>query len=90
MVKRWMIWLVAIFMVCESGISYGACEVGHWVSEKIGSGEIIRLEDGSLWEIDSIDRIDTSLWLPTDNIIICDDQLINSDSGDKVGATPLR
>jgi len=31
---------------------------------------MIRLEDGSLWEISPLDRIDTSLWLPVDGIII--------------------
>ena len=42
----------------------------HWVQETIGSGAFIRLEDNSLWEISPIDRINTILWLPIDNVIV--------------------
>jgi len=51
---------------------------------------VVVLEDNSVWEIDSIDRIDSTLWLPIENIVVCDDELINSDTGDKVSATQLR
>ena len=59
--------------------------------EKIGNGEMIKLEDGSLWKIDHVDRIDTMLWLITESITVVEDAggytLINTDTGDKVGAT---
>lgn len=42
----------------------------HWVQETIDGGAFIRLEDNSLWEISPIDRINTMLWLPIDNIIV--------------------
>ena len=42
----------------------------HWVTETIGSGAFIRLEDDSLWEISPIDRINTMLWLPIDYVIV--------------------
>ena len=42
----------------------------HWVQETIDSGAFIRLEDNSLWEISPIDRINTILWLPIDNVIV--------------------
>ena len=42
----------------------------HWVQETTGSGSLIRLEDNSLWEISPIDRINTILWLPLDNVIV--------------------
>ena len=31
---------------------------GHWIDKNIGRGEFIVLEDGSLWEIDRLDRVD--------------------------------
>jgi len=48
------------------------------------------LEDGSVWEIDEVDRIDTRLWLPTTNITACDDKLINIDDKEVVDAKRLR
>jgi hypothetical protein len=42
----------------------------HWVSEKIDSGALIKLEDGSVWQISPIDKINTILWLPTDNVVV--------------------
>lgn len=42
----------------------------HWVQETIDSGAFVRLQDSSLWEISPIDRINTMLWLPIDDIIV--------------------
>jgi hypothetical protein len=53
-------------------------------------GTIVKLEDGSLWEIDSVDRIDTMLWLPTTDVTVCDDKLINTEDNETVGARRLR
>lgn len=48
---------------------------GHWVSENM-NGEFIKLEDGSLWEIDSYYRVDTTLWLVTDDIVVKEHKLV--------------
>jgi hypothetical protein len=66
------------------------CEDGHWVQSKASDGEIIVLEDGSVWEIDVVDRLETFLWLPTEAVAICGQRLINTDTGDVVSATRLR
>jgi hypothetical protein len=50
--------------------TYGGSSGGHWIKSKADNGAIIVLEDGSMWEVNSIDRIDTSLWLPVDNITV--------------------
>lgn len=42
----------------------------HWVREKIDNGALIKLEDGSLWQISPFDRINTMLWLPIDDVIV--------------------
>jgi len=35
---------------------------GHWIKSTASNGALVTLEDGSLWDINSIDRIDTMLW----------------------------
>ena len=63
----------------------------EFISSKTSDGSVLVLSDGSVWEIDSIDRIDTMLWLPTDDVLVCDDSyIVNKDSGEKVGATRLK
>lgn len=78
------------------GPEYPAVGDGHWVREKIGRGEYIILEDGSLWEISRLDRIDTALWLTTESIVVLENssgllpyKLINTDTEDVVEAKYL-
>jgi hypothetical protein len=66
------------------------CEGGHWIQSVLDSGRVIRLEDGSLWQVDSIDRITSSIWLPVSNIIICGNRLINEDDKEAVNAQRIR
>lgn len=65
---------------------------GHWIRSKADNGALLTLEDGSIWEISSIDRIDTSLWLPVTNITVLRATspvgdykytLLNTDDGEK-------
>lgn len=42
----------------------GECETGHWIESIDGDGEIIKLEDGSLWRVDDVDTVTTMIWLP--------------------------
>ena len=66
------------------------CESGHWIQEVLSNGEIIILEDGSVWRVDSVDTIDSALWLPISDIIACDDKLINTDDNESVDAIRIR
>ena len=77
---------------------YAGLGSGHWVREKVDGGEIIILEDGSMWEISSIDRIYTRLWLRITNITVLEASdpvgpyrywLINTDDGERVLAKYL-
>jgi hypothetical protein len=45
---------------------------------------------GSVWEIAAVDTVDSMLWLPTTNIIACDDKLINTEDNETVEATRLK
>ncbi|MDX9834326.1 MAG: hypothetical protein RBT36_03830 [Desulfobulbus sp.] len=67
-----------------------ACEDGHWIESVTSDGRIVILEDGSVWEVDPIDRIDSMLWLPVSEIVACDDKLINTDDGETVDALRIR
>ena len=66
------------------------CQSGHWVESVSDDGEIIKLEDGSIWEVDAADAVDSALWLPTTEIVACDGKLINTDDNEKVAATRIR
>ena len=68
----------------------GGCESGHWIESVSDDGEIVKLEDGSIWEVDAADTVDSALWLPTTEIIACDGKLINTDDNEKVAATRIR
>jgi hypothetical protein len=62
------------------------CEDGHWIDAVLDDGRLIRLEDGSLWQVDPIDIVTSSIWLPVSNIIICGNRLINEDDNETVHA----
>jgi hypothetical protein len=66
-----------------------ACEDDHWIKSITLDGAVVILEDGSVWEVDSLDQIDSQLWLSTENIVACDDKLINTDEDQAVGATKI-
>src|SRR5262249_2966163 len=38
-----------------------SCEAGHWIESVAADGQIIKLEDGSIWEVDAADVIDSAL-----------------------------
>jgi hypothetical protein len=77
---------------------YSGGSSGHWIQENIDSGSMMILEDGSIWKIDPLDKIDAMLWLPISNITIVNSDngspgydylLINIDDGEKVHAKYL-
>jgi hypothetical protein len=63
---------------------------GHWIEAVLDDGCLIRLEDGSLWQVDPIDTITSFIWLPVSNIIVCGNRLINEDDDETVHARRLR
>ncbi|AHY53333.1 hypothetical protein [Bradyrhizobium japonicum] len=67
-----------------------ACDDGHWIQEVLADGQILKLEDGSMWKIDPTDTPTSSLWLAVSNVIVCDDEIVNVDDGEKVQVTRIR
>jgi hypothetical protein len=66
------------------------CEAGHWIDSVAADGGIIKLEDGSIWEVDAVDVIYSMLWLPITDIVVCGDKLINTDDNETVAARRIR
>jgi hypothetical protein len=79
----------ALTLAVFSAPAFAGCENGHWVKSVSSNGEIVILEDGSVWQVDSVDAIDSALWLPTTNIVACDDKLVNTDDGETVEAVKI-
>lgn len=50
--------------------AYRGSATGHWVRSKDNRGNIITLEDGSVWEISATSRFDTLLWMTMDEITV--------------------
>ena len=76
-----------------SGLTYYTLGSGHWVSKNIESGKYIKLEDGSLWEISPLDKINTILWLILDDITVTESSnllypylLVNTDDNETAEA----
>ena len=81
-----------------TGDDYTGAGGGHWINEVSNNGGIVTLEDGSLWQINAADRVDTALWLPTTNIMVLESRspvgdykyiLVNKDDGEKALAKYL-
>jgi hypothetical protein len=66
------------------------CDSGHWINSVSDDGDIIKLEDGSIWKVDSVDTIISTLWLPVTDVIVCDDKIINTDDNESVSVTKLK
>jgi hypothetical protein len=75
--------------VTHSSPQSGGCESGHWIDSIEGDGKIIKLEDGSLWEVNDIDIVTTSIWLPVSNVIVCGRKMVNVDDKESAEVTPI-
>jgi hypothetical protein len=81
----------ATLMIAVSTAAFASCEEDS-ISSVSRNGEIIVTLDGKVFQVDMLDRIDSSLWLVADEILICDDEIIiNKDqSSEKVEVRRLR
>jgi hypothetical protein len=67
-----------------------ACEGSHWIEEVLADGQILKLEDGTLWKGDPTDTVTSALWLPVSDVIVCDDKIVNVDDGETVQVRKIR
>jgi hypothetical protein len=68
----------------------GDCESGYTLEFVSDDGDILKLDDGSVWRVDPGDTIDAATWVPPVDVIVCDDKIINLDDNEQVGVTRLR
>jgi hypothetical protein len=54
------------------------CESGHFVLDN-SYGEVIELEDGTVWEVASYESYTSLTWRTGDHIAVCGDKLFNVD-----------
>jgi hypothetical protein len=74
----------------QSPARAGGCDSGHWIQEVLADGQIIQLEDDSVWQVDATDAATASIWLPTDDVIVCEEKLVNVDDKESVGVRRLK
>jgi hypothetical protein len=94
----WGRWSSAVLVVTALFLSgpassqsrYRSCEHGHWIDDVMDDGRLIKLEDGSLWEVDETDTVDSASWSPTSDVIVCAEKIINIDDKESVGARRIR
>lgn len=78
--------------------AYSGVGAGHWIKEVDSGGRLITLEDTSVWEVHSLYRIYTTLWLPITSISVLSSDspigdykylLVNTDDGESALAKYL-
>ena len=87
--SRLSIGCLFVGLLLSSGAAQ-ACDAGHWIDTVSDDGSIIKLEDGSIFEVNDLDALTSSLWLPVTEIVVCDDKLINTDDGETVDAERIK
>ena len=70
--------------------SESSCTKEHWIKSKSNDGAIIILEDESVWEVNIVDRIHSILWIPTENVIVCNGKMVNLNNGNKINVIRLK
>ena len=79
----------------QGGNTYAGVSSGHWVKKNVNSGTFMIFEDGSFWNIDTIDNIDAMLWLPVSEITVLNSRhsspgynylIVNTDDGEQAHA----
>lgn len=84
------VYLAASFLLAGPFGCAFACEDGHWIQEVLADGQILKLEDGSLWKVDPADAVDSALWLAPSDVVVCDFTIVNVDEGETVHVRRLR
>ncbi len=81
--------LAFIVLLSFSAIAIG-CDEGHLIKEKTSDGSMVTLEDGSVWEINRIDRSYVISWPADTEVIACGATLTKVDGGEVVEAMRIK
>jgi hypothetical protein len=61
----------------------------HSISSLADDGRLVVLDDGSVWEVDLVDTVDSALWRKGEGVLLCGLRMINTQSGERVSVGPL-
>ena len=80
-----------LFLAFLVGASAHACDQDS-IETVSSNGAVIVMLSGSVYRVDAIGQIDTALWLPIEDVLVCNDEkIINTDQdGEEVTVTRLR
>lgn len=91
--ERWLTeYTLRVYALARGSSEYAGVGRGHWIQEVSDGGRMVILEDGSIWEISTIDQIYTMLWLPITDITVVESRspigdfkyvLVNTDDGEE-------
>ncbi|MGU9778789.1 hypothetical protein ACV3J7_20825 [Salmonella enterica] len=74
--------LIALAMVASFAAN-ADCESGHWISEVMDNGGLIKLENNSIWQVNPAETYNSMIWLMADDVVICSDgKMINTSESD--------
>ena len=82
--------LIAVLLAAGQVHAKEECDTSHLVQDIDKDGEIVILDDDSIWEVEKEDSPDSTLWLPFTRIAICKGRLINTENGDSVRAHRIK
>jgi hypothetical protein len=74
----------------QAGGASGADGKETGIGSVTSDGSVVKLADGSIYEIDAIARIKTMLWLPNQRVVRYQDAILHLGKGQKVKATLLK
>lgn len=90
--KRFGVAMMLIASLSVSVLAYARNCEDDSIEEVAGDGAILTMLSGSIWKVDEADRVDSGLWLGTEDVLICEDSgtrstIINKEeSGEEVHA----
>jgi hypothetical protein len=90
-VKRFSVALLLAVMMSTSGYSQ-SCDDDS-IQTVSTDGSIIVMISGAVYRVDPLDRVDTALWLPAEDVLICGDgtEIVNTDeNGERANVQRLR
>lgn len=79
-----------ILLFCLGAPIYAECEAGYWIEAVMDNGKLIKLQDGSIWEVSDSDTSTSALWQRTTEIVVCDNKLINTEDNETVDASKIK
>jgi hypothetical protein len=69
--KRLGVATILIVSLSVSILAYGKTCEDESIEEVAGDGAILTMLSGSIWKVDEVDRVDSGLWLGTEDVLIC-------------------